>query len=77
MTKLTTKSRKAIPTKEFALPSERKYPIENVSHARNAKARASMEYNKGNLSAGQKATIDRKANRKLGIKEHEAEHWGD
>jgi hypothetical protein len=38
MTKLTTKARKAIPTKNFAGP-KRSYPIENASHARNALAR--------------------------------------
>lgn len=34
-------ARKALPSKSFALPSERKYPIEDRSHAANAKARAS------------------------------------
>jgi hypothetical protein len=38
--KLTTKSRDAIKTKNFAGP-DRSYPIENESHARNALARAS------------------------------------
>lgn len=41
MAKLTTKARKAIPTKSFALPG-RKYPIEDKAHARNALARASQ-----------------------------------
>jgi hypothetical protein len=41
MAKLTTKARKAIPTKAFALPG-RRYPIENASHARNALARVSQ-----------------------------------
>jgi hypothetical protein len=40
MAKLTTKARKAIPTSSFAGPG-RSYPIENISHARNALARAS------------------------------------
>jgi hypothetical protein len=39
--KLTTKARKAIPTKNFAGP-DRSYPIENASHARNALARVSQ-----------------------------------
>jgi len=41
MTKLTTKARKAIPTKSFALPG-RRYPIEDASHARNALARVAQ-----------------------------------
>lgn len=40
MARLTTKGRKAIPTKDFAGPS-RSYPIENASHARNALSRVS------------------------------------
>jgi hypothetical protein len=41
MAKLTTKTRNAIPTRSFALPGKRAYPIEDESHARNALARAS------------------------------------
>ena len=47
---------------DFGLPRERKYPMPDKSHAANAKARASEEEHKGRLSAGQKASIDRKAN---------------
>lgn len=38
MAKLTTKQRKAIPSKDFALPG-RRYPVEDRSHAANALAR--------------------------------------
>jgi hypothetical protein len=38
MSVLTAKTRKAIPTEEFALPG-RRYPIHNIAHARNALAR--------------------------------------
>ena len=41
MGKLTTKKRKAIPTKSFAGPN-RSYPINDASHARNALARVSQ-----------------------------------
>lgn len=41
MARLTTKGRKALPTKAFAGPG-RSYPIENRAHAANAKARASQ-----------------------------------
>jgi hypothetical protein len=39
---LTTKQRKAIPKKEFAIPSKKAYPIENPAHARNALARVAQ-----------------------------------
>lgn len=41
MAKLTAATRKAIPSKEFALPG-RRYPIEDRAHAANAKARVSQ-----------------------------------
>jgi hypothetical protein len=42
MAKLTTAKKKAEPNKEFGLPEQRKYPMPDASHARNAKARASQ-----------------------------------
>ena len=68
MAKLTTKKRKALPKDEFALEGERKYPVDTKNRARNAKARASEQFNKGNLSAAQKAKVDRAADKKLGKK---------
>jgi hypothetical protein len=35
-------------------------------HAANAKARASQQLKKGNITSAEKAAIDRKADRKLG-----------
>lgn len=66
MSKLTAKERNKIPKKEFGLPGERKYPMPNKSHARNAKARASQMEAKGKLSPSDKAKIDAKANKVLG-----------
>lgn len=66
MAKLTTKARSKIGSQQFGLPSERKYPINDAAHAANAKARATQQYDAGNLSSGDKAKIDRKANAKLG-----------
>lgn len=68
MAKLNAKTRSKIPSSKFGLPDERKYPVEDKSHARNAKSRASEEEAKGRLSTGQKAKIDRKADRVLGKK---------
>jgi hypothetical protein len=65
MAKLTSKQRNALPDKEFALPSEHKYPIPDRAHAANAKARAQQQYNKGHISLSMLHEIDAKANKKL------------
>jgi hypothetical protein len=41
MAKLTYEKKKRLHKKSFALPKERKYPIQDISHARNALARVS------------------------------------
>ncbi len=66
MAKLTTKQRKKIPKGEFGLPGEKKYPMPDKSHARNAKARASEMEHKGKLSKASESKIDAKADRILG-----------
>ncbi len=68
MPKLTVANRKKIPKSEFGLPGERKYPMPDKAHAKNAKARASQQVNKGNLSKSSEAKIDAKANKVLGHK---------
>jgi len=42
MVKLTSKKRKGLKGSQFAIPSERKYPINDKSHARNALSRVSQ-----------------------------------
>lgn len=64
MAKLTAKQRNALPKKDFAGPG-RSYPVENASHARNAKARASEEEHKGKLSKSEESKIDRAADKVL------------
>jgi hypothetical protein len=54
MSKLTTAKKKAEPKSDFGLPKERKYPMPDASHARNAKARASQMEHQGKLSASDK-----------------------
>lgn len=66
MAKLTTAARKSIPTEEFGLPGQRKYPMPDASHAANAKARVTQMVAKGKLSASSAAKIRAKANRMLG-----------
>jgi hypothetical protein len=64
MAKLTTKSRDKLPAKDFA-GKDRSYPIENKSHARDAKARASGAVNAGRMSKSEEKRIDARANREL------------
>ena len=66
MAELKAKTRNALADRVFGLPSERKYPMPNKSHAANAKARATQMVNKGKLSAASAAKIRAKANRVLG-----------
>ena len=66
MAVLSTQTRNSLRDAVFGLPKQRKYPLNDKPHARNALARASQQFNAGNLSAAQKVEIDRKANRKLG-----------
>jgi hypothetical protein len=65
MAELTEKKRNSLKSSTYGLPEERKYPMPDKSHARNAKARASQQEDKGNLTASEKARIDRKADRIL------------
>jgi hypothetical protein len=65
MAKLTTTKKKAEPQSDFGLPSERKYPMPDKSHAQNAKARATQMEKQGKLSAADKKKIDAKANKIL------------
>ena len=58
--------RKSLPKSEFGLPGERKYPVDTKGRAANAKARATQQVKKGNLSPSSAAKIKAKANRVLG-----------
>ena len=64
MAKLTTAERNALPASAFAGP-HRSYPVNDKSHAANAKARASRAVNAGRMSKAQEERIDAKANKKL------------
>jgi hypothetical protein len=62
---LSTKKRNSLSKSQFGLPEERKYPMPDKAHARNAKARAAQQEKKGNLTAAEERKIDRKADRVL------------
>lgn len=66
MARLTTRSRSSLPKSDFGLPGTRKYPMPDKAHAGNAKARASQQVAKGNLSKSSEVKIDAKADRVLG-----------
>ena len=66
MARLSTSKKKAEPKSDFGLPEQRKYPMPDAAHARNAKARASQMEHRGKLSAGDKKKIDAKADKVLG-----------
>ncbi len=61
MTKLDADDRKKLPAKKFAEPDKRAYPIEDKSHARNAKARAAQAVKAGRMSKSEETKIDKKA----------------
>ena len=65
MATLSEKKRDKLPDSKFGLPEEHKYPMPDKSHAQNAKARASQQVKKGNLTSSEKAKVDRKADRVL------------
>jgi len=67
MSTLTTKTRKSLPKKDFALPGG-KYPVEDKAHAANAKARATQQYNAGKLSEADRNKVDTKADAVLSRK---------
>ena len=65
MAKLTTSKKNSEPSGDFGLPKERKYPMPDAAHARNAKARASQAEHAGTLSAADKKKVDSKADKVL------------
>jgi len=66
MADLTTRGRKRLSSTTFGLPGKRSYPMPDKAHARNAKARASQQYKKGNLTKAEFDRINAKADRILG-----------
>lgn len=69
MARLTAAKRNALPDSAFAGPG-RSFPIQDMSHARNALARAS-----GNAGPELKAKIRAKVHKKFpGIKQHDESH---
>lgn len=64
MAKLDAAERKKLPASKFAGPG-RSYPVDTKNRAANAKARATQQVKKGNLSSAAAAKIDAKADKVL------------
>lgn len=65
MAKLSSKERNKLPKSKFALPVERKYPVDTKNRARNALARVAQQENKGNISQSAADKVKVKARRVL------------
>lgn len=63
---LTAEQRKKLPDSAFGLPEKKAYPMPDKEHAANAKARASQEFKKGNLSKDEFDRINKLADSILG-----------
>lgn len=58
MAKLTAATRNALPTNDFVFPGQRKFPINDASHARDALSRAGAQG--GSVQAKVRAAVKRK-----------------
>jgi hypothetical protein len=65
MAKMSERQRDALPDSKFGLPEERKYPMPDKAHARNAKSRAAAQEERGTITGAEERKIDRKADRIL------------
>lgn len=68
MAKLKAGKRRKLKKSQFGLPGSKKYPMPDNAHARNAKARAKQQFNKGELSKASYSKVAAKADRVLGKK---------
>lgn len=59
MAKLTSAQRNALPSSDFVFPAQRKFPVEDAAHARNALSRA------GAKGGSVKSKVDAKVHSKF------------
>lgn len=71
MSDLNAKERHKIPDSEFAFPKERKEPLENASHVRNAIARFDQVEGVSNKEKDEAWDRIKKAAKKFGVDVHE------
>lgn len=72
MSKLTDKEREELPESDFAFPKERKEPIENASHVRDALARFDQVEGVTNRERDEAWHRILKAAKKFGVDVHES-----
>lgn len=65
MAKLTTTRRSNLPAATFGMPAQRKYPMPDRSHARNALSRVSQALHEGKISDASAAKVRNKAHQVL------------
>lgn len=65
MVRVKTAKRKKLKKTQFALPKERKYPIDTPKRAANAKSRATQQYKKGKLTKAQRDKVHKRADKVL------------
>lgn len=65
MAKLSSRRRRRLGKKKFALQRAKKYPIHDKTHASNAKARATQQYKKGKINKATRDRIHARANKVL------------
>lgn len=63
MAQITAGKRKRLPDSAFGLQKQRKYPLDTVRRAINAKARAKQQLDRGRLTRSQYNMIVKRANR--------------
>lgn len=66
MSVLKAKARNKLSGGKFGLPDTRQYPMPDAGHAANAKARATQQLAKGNLTPSQAVKVRHKADIVLG-----------
>ncbi len=76
MPKLSTLARKALPARNFAFPTQRKEPLENASHVRNAVARFDQVQGVSDAERDEAWQRIEAAARRYGVVLHEA-GWRD
>ena len=76
MSKLTTKARAVIPARQFAFPAQRKEPLENATHVRNAIARFDQVQGVSDAERDDAWKRIQAAAKQYGVQVHEAD-WRD
>jgi len=72
MPKLTSKERDALPAREFAFAEQRKEPLENANHVRNAIARFNQVQGVSDQQRDEAWQRIRAAAKRYGVEMHEA-----